>query len=81
MSITRGSAVGLDVTLSALDDGGRLANVKISGVTGASSAGLMVSRDDLVRANQPGAADLGSEARGRRARARGEGGTDDTTTG
>jgi hypothetical protein len=48
MQIQRGAAIPLDVTLSALDDGGRLANIKISGGAGAEPISADLSREQVA---------------------------------
>jgi hypothetical protein len=48
MQIQRGAAIPLDVTLSALDDGGRLANVKISAGAGAEPLSADLSRSQVA---------------------------------
>jgi hypothetical protein len=71
MQIQRGAVIPLDVTLSALDDGGRLAHVSLvsgngNGDSGETGEGRTVrrdvSRDDLTRA-QRGAGGAGSAPR------------------
>jgi hypothetical protein len=67
MQIQRGGPIPLDVTLSALDDGGRLANVKLGG--GGIEQAAAWSLEDIQRMARGGAADMSSGARRARATA------------
>jgi hypothetical protein len=73
MQLQRGAAIPLDVTLSALDDGGRLASVKLSGGAGAAPLTAQLSEREARQAfgvDPAAAADLSTPARRNRAAAR-----------